>query len=331
LKILIIRFSSIGDIVLTSPVLRCLKKKFPDAEVHFLTKAQYHPLLIANPHINKFYLLDNDNLDMLITDMQAENYDVVIDMHKNIRTLKVKSALKVKQTFSYNKLNFEKWLKVNFKLDMLPEKHIVDRYFEALEPLGIENDGEGLDYYIWEREIYDSMTKLTNTTYVAFAIGANTNTKKLPEDKIIEICSKITQKIYLLGGKKEEAVGKKINERFPAQIVNLCGKLTINESAFIVKHAKKVITHDTGMMHIAAAFKKPIISVWGNTVPGFGMYPYYGERNKAMASTNSTIFEVKGLSCRPCSKIGYEHCPKGHFKCMNDQDVEGISNLANRI
>lgn len=331
MKILVIRFSSIGDIVLTTPVLRCLKKKYPDAEIHYLTKVQFHPLLIANPHIHKFHLLDNDNLDDLIKTMQAENYDVVIDLHKNLRTLKVKTALKAKQVFTFNKLNLEKWLKVNLKVDMLPDKHIVDRYLEALAPLGVENDGQGLDYYIWEREVYDFVLSLVNTRYVAFAIGANHNTKKLPEENIFEICSKIHHKVYVLGGKKEEAVGEKLNDLFPAQIVNLCGKLTVNESAFILKHAQKVITHDTGMMHIAAAFKKPILSVWGNTVPEFGMYPYYGDKNKEACEKQSFIFEVKGLSCRPCSKIGYDHCPKGHFKCMVTQDVEGIVRLANTV
>jgi len=329
LKFLIIRFSSIGDIVLTTPVLRCLKKRYPDAEVHYLTKAQFHPLLIANPHINKFHLLEKDNLDDLIKDMQKEKFDVIIDLHKNIRTLKVKQSVGAKKILTFNKLNFEKWLKVNLKVDMLPDKHIVDRYFESLKPLGIENDGQGLDYYIWDKEVYDFVLSLTNTHYIAFAIGANHATKRLPEEKIFEICSKIHQKVYLLGGKKEELVGEKLNDLFPAQIVNLCGKLTVNESAFIIKHAQKVITHDTGMMHIAAAFKKPILSIWGNTVPEFGMYPYYGDKNKEIAEKQSFMFEVKGLSCRPCSKLGYEKCPKGHFKCMMEQDVEGICKLAN--
>lgn len=324
MKILVIRFSSIGDIVLTSPVLRCLKRKYPDAQIHYLTKAQFHPLLIANPHIDKFYLLEKKNLDDLIGQMKNEKYDVVIDLHKNIRSLKVKNAIEAKQSYSFDKINFAKWLIVNFKIDRLPEKHIVDRYFDGLKEFGIINDGQGLDYYIWEKEVYDFVASLVNTHYVAFAIGANHNTKKLPEGKILEICSKIHQKVYILGGKKEEETGKKLNELFPQQIVNLCGILTVNESAFIIKHARKVITHDTGMMHIAAAFKKPIISVWGNTIPEFGMYPYYGELNKAIEEKNSHVFEVAGLSCRPCSKIGFDTCPKGHFKCMNEQDVDGI-------
>lgn len=329
MKILIIRFSSIGDIVLTSPVIRCVKKKYPDADIHYLTKAQFHPLLIANPHISKFHLLEENNLDELINQLKTEKYDVVIDLHKNIRSLKVKSALKVEKYYTFDKINLAKWLIVNFKIDRLPEKHIVDRYFDGLAGFGIENDGQGLDYYIWEREVYEFVLSLVDTHYIAFAIGANHNTKKLPEDKIFEICSKIHQKVYVLGGKKEEETGKKLDELFPGQIVNLCGKLTVNESAFIIKHAQKVITHDTGMMHIASAFHKPVISIWGNTIPEFGMYPYFGALNKSIEKKNSHVFEVKSLSCRPCSKLGHEKCPKGHFNCMNNQDVEGILRLAN--
>ncbi len=329
MKILIVRFSSIGDIVLTSPVIRCVKKKYPDAEIHYLTKAQFHPLLIANPYISKFHLMENDNLDEVISQMKTENYDVIIDLHKNIRSLKVKTALKAKQYFSFDKINLVKWLIVNLKIDRLPEKHIVDRYFDGMASFGVENDGHGLDYYIWDREVYEFVLSLVETHYIAFAIGANHNTKKLPDDKIFEICSKIHQKVYILGGKKEEETGNKLADLFPEQIVNLCGKLTVNESAFIIKHARKVITHDTGMMHIAAAFKKNIISVWGNTIPEFGMYPYYGSLNKAIEEKSSHIFEVQGLSCRPCSKLGYDKCPKGHFKCMNEQDVEGIVERVN--
>jgi len=94
-------------------------------------------------------------------------------------------------------------------------------------------------------------------------------------------------------------------------VYNACGKFSLNESADLIKRSKGVISNDTGLMHIAAAFKKPIISLWGNTVPSFGMTPYYG----AFPTPNS-ILQTKKLWCRPCSKIGYEKCPLGHFKCM---------------
>ena len=133
-----------------------------------------------------------------------------------------------------------------------------------------------------------------------------------------------------MGGKEEKEIGERLNNLYPEKIINYCGKININESAYVVKNAACVITHDTGMMHIAAAFKKRIISVWGNTIPEFGMYPYFGSKNTD-AELHSNIIEVKGLSCRPCSKIGFAKCPKGHFKCMNEIDLDKISGLVSHI
>ena len=327
MKILVIRFSSIGDIVLTTPVLRCLKKKFPEAEIHYLTKTQFHPVLAANPNIDRFYLLD-DNLDKLLGEMKAEAYDALIDLHKNLRTLRVKRSLGVKMTFSFDKLNFKKWMAVNLKANNLPDKHIVDRYFEGIKELGVENDGEGLDFYIREQEVYEDALSLATASYTALVVGALHATKQLPEAKLIELCEKLNHSIYVLGGKNEAAIGARLNELFPQKVVNLCGRLNLQESAYIVKHARKVISHDTGFMHIAAAFKKPILSVWGNTIPAFGMYPYFGSKHEATWQLHSRIFEVEGLKCRPCSKIGFDKCPKGHFNCMMQQDITAIAILA---
>ena len=121
--------------------------------------------------------------------------------------------------------------------------------------------------------------------------------------------------MVLLGGKEDAATAEQVYQFHKNKTLNLCGKLNLNQSASIIQQANKVITSDTGLMHIAAAFKKDIISLWGNTIPEFGMGPY-------LAGKNSQILEVKNLSCRPCSKLGYKKCPKGHFKCMNDIDIK---------
>jgi ADP-heptose:LPS heptosyltransferase len=326
-KILIIRFSSIGDIVLTSPVIRCLRKKFPDAEIHYLTKAVFHPMLAANPYINKFHFLESD-LAPVIENLQSEKFDIVIDLHKNIRSLRVKQALEAR-SYTFDKLNFKKWLIVNLKIDSLPDKHIVDRYFEALAELGVQNDGQGLEYFISEQETQSFSLPMQKNSYIAFAIGAKHNTKKLPDHKIAAICEAAGKHIVLLGGKEEFEAGERMNKLYPEKIINNCGKLNINESAYVIKNAGCVISHDTGMMHIAAAFKKPVISIWGSTVPQFGMYPYYGERN-AEAQKHSHIIEVNGLPCRPCSKIGFDKCPKGHFKCMNEIDTNAVVMAMNK-
>jgi heptosyltransferase-2 len=151
-------------------------------------------------------------------------------------------------------------------------------------------------------------------------IGAAHNTKKLPIYKLKELCSKINHPVILLGGKEDYSNAVKISSVDPVKIYNACGKFNLAESADLVRRAKLIISHDTGLMHIAAAFKKDIISVWGNTVPSFGMYPY---------QTMYEIFDVKKLWCRPCSKIGYDKCPLAHFKCMEKISIDDIVNHVN--
>ena len=329
MKALIIRFSSIGDIVLTTPVVRCLKHQHPDWEVHYLTKASLGTLLISNPYIDKIHTLGND-LDAMLEVLKKEKYDYVIDLHHNLRTLRVKKALNVK-SFAFPKLNIQKWFLTNLKMNFMPDKSIVERYFEAVRPLGVHNDGKGLDYFLPDNK------KLGNNDipmshwggYVGCVIGGSYNTKKLPIDKWKEFCAKVPYPVILLGGPEDQHDGLEIAEQDKIKIYNSCGKFDINESAELVKIARVIVSNDTGLMHIAAAYQKPIISLWGNTSPDMGMFPYYGYNNlKDRVAPQSIILENKLLNCHPCSKIGYNNCPKGHFKCMKELDmafaVEGV-------
>jgi len=331
-KILILRFSSIGDIVLTTPVIRCLKQQLTGAEVHYCTKKGFKGLLIENPYVDKVHVLE-DSLNELVQTLKAENFDYIIDLHNSLRSLIIKKKMGVK-SFTFDKLNLRKYLFVNFKINKLPNVHIVDRYMDTVKSLGVKNDDEGLDYFYPEKDEVeqDWLPKTHQHGYSAFAIGGQHATKKLPKAKLIELCAKINGPIVLLGGKEDEADAKAVENFFDSskvtkrkenfletelnqkvKIFNGVGKFNLNQSASLVKAANYVFTHDTGVMHIAAAFKKEIFSIWGNTSPFFGMYPY---------QTKFSVFEVKDLGCRPCSKIGYEVCPKGHFKCMNEQKFD---------
>jgi ADP-heptose:LPS heptosyltransferase len=323
-KFLIIRFSSIGDIVLTTPVIRCLKKQVPDAEIHFLTKNAFASILEHNPYIDHLHLVKN-NLEEAIFHLQKLGFDAIIDLHHNLRSLQVKRGLRKVPAFSFNKLNVEKWLLTNFKWNRMPAVHIVDRYLQTLESYGVKNDGEGLDYFIGPNDRVASTDLPTGhlAGYVGLVIGAALATKQLPVDKLIAICAGIQHPIALLGGPGDAAAGEAIAASNPDKIYNTCGKFTLNESADLVRKAKLIITHDTGLMHIAAAYKKPIISIWGNTVPAFGMGPYYGQ-----FKVPQLHFEINDISCRPCSKIGHAKCPKGHFKCMQLQNTAAIAQAA---
>jgi len=319
LKILLLRFSSIGDIVLTTPVVRCLKKQL-GAELHFLTKTSFASILASNPYIDQVFSFQKDITSELEGQLKSERYDYIIDLHHNLRTLRLKIALG-RPSRAFDKLNWEKWLLVRFKINQMPDSHIVHRYMETVRHLGVEYDGEGLDYFIPAQESLASI-ELPKAPFVAFAIGATHSTKRLPESKIIEICRLIAQPIVLLGGKTEQEAGARIANAAGGHVLNLCAQLSLHQSAGVVQASSKVITHDTGLMHIAAALRKPIVSVWGNTVPAFGMWPLY-----PTGMDLNTSVEVSGLGCRPCSKIGFDQCPKKHFKCMREIEVAQVASL----
>ena len=322
-KILVIRFSSIGDIVLTTPVIRCLKSQMDNTEIHVLTKSQYGLLFESNPNVDKLHLWGSDNKEVNKS-LKAIQFDYVVDLHHNIRTKKLKSILKA-QAYSFPKLNVQKWLYVNFKWNNLPKVHIVDRYFEAVKSMGVKNDQQGLDYFVPAKDEVDVSGQFGTSDIVSVAIGAQFATKKLPTSKLVEVLSFIEMRVVLLGGKEDYDTAEEIKALSNANIVNACGALNLNQSASVVKQSKVLLTNDTGLMHIAAAFNTPIVSVWGNTVPDFGMYPYM-PRNENLYS----IHEVKGLSCRPCSKIGFQKCPKKHFKCMVEQNTQEIVESINK-
>ena len=343
MKILVLRFSSIGDIVLTTPVVRALAQQVPGAEVHFATKPAYRGLLEPNPYVAKVHVLSG-SLRELVRELRAEKFDFIVDLHHNLRTRLIKLQLNVKSA-GFDKLNRQKWLLVNFKINTLPNIHVVDRYLAAAASLGVKNDGQGLDYFIPEGQEIDLQTLPAgfHRGYVAVAIGAQHATKRLPVEKLIELCAKLNRPIMLLGGPEDESTGHIIELAFaegaasgqPRALIpespyyfpsspptfqlanplihNGCGRYSLHQSASLLRQAQVVVSHDTGLMHIAAAFQKEIFSVWGNTVPAFGMYPY---------KTDFRVLEVPGLPCRPCSKIGFAQCPQGHFKCMKDQALD---------
>lgn len=324
MKILIIRFSSIGDIVLCTPVFRCIKKQLERAEVHFVTKKSFKMVTEHNPYIDRFFYYDND-LDAVIEDLKQEDYDYIIDLHKNFRSLKIVAALK-KKTYSIDKLSFQKILLTRFKINVMPGRHITRRSLDTVKPLGVKDDGLGLDYFIPKDDEINTEDLPTSHSagYIGIVIGATYFTKKLPIPKLQELCRKIAFPIVLIGGKEDSRAGNEIAAIDDVKIYNACGKFNLNESADIVRKARLVISHDTGLQYIACAFQKPLLAIWGGTSPKLDVEPYYGE--KFMRQQQKPIYEniCLNLWCQPCSKYGMDKCPLGHFKCMVKQDIDLI-------
>jgi len=312
--------------VLTTPVLRCIHEQLPGTKIHYITKKAFQSVLVNNPRISKLYTIEN-SIDEVIGDLKKERYDYVIDLHKNIRTLVLKRKLGVK-SYSFPKLNFQKWLLVNFKKDSMPNLHVVDRYFEAVKELGVQKDLKNCEFYLTanDRVNLQGTLGIMPRSYVAVAIGAQFATKIMPVELLAKLLEKIHFPIVLLGGPTDLERSVQLMDLLSekSDLYNAVNQFSLNQSASIVSQAKVLLTHDTGLMHIASCFDIPIVSIWGNTVPALGMFPYYPS-----AKEKFSIHEVQNLSCRPCSKIGHQSCPKKHFNCMNFQDIETISEDVN--
>jgi ADP-heptose:LPS heptosyltransferase len=276
-----------------------------------------------SPHVEKVHAL-GDDLGDLIRRLKAERFDAVIDLHHNVRTARIKRALGVPAN-SFPKLNIEKWLLVNFKHDRMPRMHIVDRYLSTVAFLGVRNDQRGLELHIPSDHAVDigTLPPAHQRGYTAIAIGAAHATKRLPQHRLIALAGMVEGPLVLIGGQEDQADARAIAHAVGGRAFDATGRYDILGSASLIQQARSVIAHDSGAMHIACAFNKPVVSIWGNTVPLFGMGPYQPQHPE-----QALISEVAGLSCRPCSKIGYDRCPKGHFRCMELQDLKRIAELA---
>ena len=308
-KILIIRLSSIGDIVLTSPVIRALKEQ-TDASIYFLTKESYVHVISNNPFIQKVFSISE------IAQVLNKKFDLIVDLQKNLKSIFISILIKDKMKntlyISYNKENIKKWILINFKKNFLKYDHVVDRYFSELKKNNIKNDNKGLDFFISTNINKKSFSKelpLENS-YIVWVIGGTYKQKKISKEIIIKVCSTISKPVILIGGRLEKQIGEYICKKAKKEnLYNLCGSLSLDESAFIIKNSSIVLTNDTGMMHIACAFQKKIISFWGCTKPSLGMYPYISNENSIKINSNISSF--------PCSKLGNK-CLYSKDGCINN-------------
>jgi heptosyltransferase-2 len=328
MRLLIIRLSSIGDIVFTTAAIRCAKEQIPGVEIHFLTKKSLKAVTEANPYIDHFHYHDK-NLAATIAELKAVGFDKVIDLHNNFRTFRIKKALGL-PSYTYRKLSLQKWVLTRFGINLLPDTHIVERSMDPLKVLGVQNDGKGMDYFIPSTISLKSNDIPTShqAGYIVLVIGASYATKRMPVQQLKELCALIPVPIILIGGKEDTKVGEEVSGTDSFKIYNACGKFNLHESALLVKGARMVISNDTGFLHVACAFHKKTIAIWGATSPLLQVAPYYAESDLQNGQEMFYNAMVPNLSCQPCSKYGTKKCPQGHFACMKKQDLHFIAEKA---
>lgn len=328
-KVLFIRFSSIGDIVLISPLLEAMKIQYPEARISILVKSAFASIIKFNPAIDEIIIYENHQQAVEL--LKGRAWDWVVDLQKNARTKRLKWTLKWKHYSTFPKINIQKWLAVKLKWKGLRKNYsIVERYFKALKPLGIAWMPElGLSFYT------DSRAKINtqdiplghSAGYVLAVIGGSKATKRYPIHHWQLVVQKLNLPVIIIGGAEDFEMAEAIRSAAEDKVYNAIGKFNLYESALLTEKAQVVIANDTGFMHIAAAYQRPIVSLWGNTIPEFGMYPYYGQSSPV----KYIILEQNGLSCRPCSKIGYDQCPQKHFKCMEMIQPERVVKVTMKL
>lgn len=296
---------------------------YEGVEIHYLTKNKFRSIVDSNPYITKVYGIDKSTNEV-IEELKSEQYHYIIDLHRNLRSARVKRALK-ELSFAFEKYNWEKWLYVNFGINKMPKEHIVDRYMATIARFNIQNDNKGLDFFIPDgKELKDDVLPESHRSgFIAIGIGAAHWRKKPRKEQYISLCNQLNFPIALVGGPAEKELGNEIVEATGHHVWNTAGTLSLNESASLVRQCKLIITPDTGIMHIASAFKKPIISIWGATVPDFGMYPYQNE------SLNEMI-QADHLTKRPCSKLGTK-CKYKECRCIDELPLERVVAVAEEV
>lgn len=308
-KVLVIRLSSMGDIVLTTPVVRALHTQLQgEVEIHFLTKQTFAFLLEANPRIARVHTFVK-TVQEVLPDLVLEDFDYIIDLHNNIRSAVVKRRLKC-LAFTVDKLNWQKWLLIHTGWNRMPDLHVVDRYMATLKAFGVKGDDRGLEYYIPQHQGLSAqqLDQLQQGDFLAVVIGGAHAGKRASADAMVQWLRGIQHRVVLVGGKDDRNDAERVAEHI--QCINWVGELSVHQSAQVMQLARVVLTGDTGMMHIAAAFHRRIVSVWGCTSPQLGMAPY-------RPHPDSVVLEPVGRSKRPCSKLG-NRCKYGmDHKCID--------------
>jgi heptosyltransferase-2 len=327
-KILIIRLSSIGDILLSTPFIRQVRETYPKAKIDFIVKNIYKDLLNFNPHINKLYSLKlnegRKELNELKTILREKSYNVVFDLHNNLRSNYLKRGIHAERTYSIKKEKIKQTLLVRLKINLYDsETPIPDKYLSAAKDYDVVDDGNGLELF-WNKNTIDTAQKKAismgldlNNRFICFAPGAGFFTKRWPEEKFDNLVDLIKKdhkiQIVILGDDKDREIGSLLKKQ--KNTIDSSGKLSLLETAYIISKGIMILTNDSGLMHMATAVKTPVVAIFGSTVKELGFFPYRAE---------SLVVENSGLSCRPCSHIGRNTCPKDHFKCMMEITPEQV-------
>lgn len=312
MRIGIVRFSSLGDIVLTSPALRALHQAFPDASLEFITTRPYRELAEALPHVTKVHTLHRWGHDFFgdAEALKARAFDRLADLQGSPRSRKLRKILQVPDTLIFTPPRIRRLIYILGRVKIGEFPPVPVRYIQALRSWGVEADDSGLEVSIPD-ELLQQITEkwpVLQDQPIIIVPGAKHPTKQWPGDYWIDLIQRRKNDNIILVGKPDpitDYIAEQTAEN--SNIVNLVGKTTILELAAVMHYARCVVTVDTGPMHLAAAAGVPVAAIFGSTDETLGFYPYHHR---------DLVVLEHHLACRPCHPHGWKRCPLGHHRCM---------------
>lgn len=332
-KILIIRLSSIGDIILTTPLLRSVKKTYPDASITYITKKQYAGLLADSPYISELIPFDQSEgfrgLRKIKRRLRNQHFDACLDIHKNLRSGFLRFGLGARLITTYPKYIIRRSLLVRFKFNLYRHiKPVYLRYFEAARKLGVHYDGNGSEIHFGQAATEKATGILSGLGYkfdrplIVICPGATYFNKKWLPGGFVSTARQLMDErsafVIIHGGRDDKDQCESIAKEIGAGAFSLAGTLSLPETAALLRLSTLVIANDSGLLHLAQSQKRPVVGIYGPTTRELGFFPM---------EQNSTVVETL-LPCRPCTPKGLNYCPKGHFRCMNDITPEMVIEAA---
>jgi lipopolysaccharide heptosyltransferase II len=329
-NVLAVRFSSIGDVLLTTPLLRAIRRRHPSARLSVLTKHPYAPLLSHNPNVTRVLAVDSRrSLASLAGELRAGQYSHFLDLHDSVRTRALRLLVPGRWT-TYPKHRLARTLLIHTKRNRYrDERPVAERYFAAARELDVAPDGKPADLFVApeaEREVSDwfAGARLSpNHGIIALAPGAAHATKRWPVEHWRTLLAQLTSAGFLaviVGGPEDTEVAASVAEPTGPQVMNVAGRFGLQGTGALLRRSLALVSADTGVMHMATAVGTPVVALFGPTVRQFGFFPY---------SDRAEVVEL-GLGCRPCSSKGGPHCPLGHHRCLREITPGTVYQALNR-
>ncbi len=326
MNILIIRFSSLGDIVLTAGVVESLRRRYPDARMTFLTKNQYVPVFDSDSRIYRVVGIDGIETPPEIRDLLGENtYDVVIDLHANLRSLFVVSLLKSPMKLRIQKHAFARRMMIWSRNMYRRRFDTLGQYHSTLSPLGITE--QNLPVIIPDqsavgkaKELLAAIREPNNRRIIGIAPGAKHATKRWNEISFARLAESLIDSGYsvvFIGDSKDTEIVGRIQTTMTHNTQSFAGTFDIRDAIGLISQLDFLVCNDSGPMHLAGALGIPFAALFGPTHPDLGFCPGY---------PNGHIIHT-GLKCSPCSIHGSSPCRMKKRECMDNITPEQVMKI----